>query len=315
MLNNPALDVAIGLIFIYALYSLITTTLTELVSTWINIRGRVLRGAIIRMLDDEKPTQSPGKIPNGELSRVFLTRPEIKYLGNKKWFSKNSRRPSYIKPKTFGKALINTLYASYEGENNFKILISKLDDKNPTHEFLINLISEAKNNTDKFKSLAEEWYNETMERVSGWYKKWIQLITFMVSLFIAFSMNVNTIEIAQKLSTDDEARIELVNAATNFLESQDDSTIMSLNKEELDKIKKLNTQLNDLLLETEKEKTIINLEYPNIKSEINEWWSYLLGCLITAIALSLGAPFWFDLLNRLVKLRGSGIQEKTTKNN
>ena len=31
----------------------------------------------------------------------------------------------------------------------------------------------------------------------------------------------------------------------------------------------------------------------------------LIGWLVTALALSLGAPFWFDLLNRLMKLRGS----------
>ena len=36
----------------------------------------------------------------------------------------------------------------------------------------------------------------------------------------------------------------------------------------------------------------------------------ILGWLITALAVSLGAPFWFDLLNRLVKLRGTGTKPK-----
>src|SRR5262249_4522387 len=36
------------------------------------------------------------------------------------------------------------------------------------------------------------------------------------------------------------------------------------------------------------------------------WAIKLLGLLATALAVSLGAPFWFDLLNKLVSLRGAG---------
>jgi hypothetical protein len=32
----------------------------------------------------------------------------------------------------------------------------------------------------------------------------------------------------------------------------------------------------------------------------------ILGLLVTVLAISLGAPFWFDLLNRLVNLRSTG---------
>ncbi|HRI22224.1 MAG TPA: hypothetical protein PLA68_14780, partial [Panacibacter sp.] len=42
--------------------------------------------------------------------------------------------------------------------------------------------------------------------------------------------------------------------------------------------------------------------------EWNGWGEFLksiFGWLITALALSLGAPFWFDLLNKLMKLRSS----------
>ena len=32
----------------------------------------------------------------------------------------------------------------------------------------------------------------------------------------------------------------------------------------------------------------------------------IFGWLLTAFAVCLGAPFWFDMLNRLVNLRGTG---------
>ena len=34
--------------------------------------------------------------------------------------------------------------------------------------------------------------------------------------------------------------------------------------------------------------------------------AHLFGWLFTAAAVSLGAPFWFDLLSRVAKLRGAG---------
>lgn len=35
-------------------------------------------------------------------------------------------------------------------------------------------------------------------------------------------------------------------------------------------------------------------------------WGKLLGLLLTAIAISLGAPFWFDLLNKVISIRAAG---------
>src|SRR5437870_4444360 len=42
------------------------------------------------------------------------------------------------------------------------------------------------------------------------------------------------------------------------------------------------------------------------------WWSIqkLVGLLLTGLALSLGAPFWFDLLSKLINLRGAGAKPK-----
>jgi hypothetical protein len=46
-------------------------------------------------------------------------------------------------------------------------------------------------------------------------------------------------------------------------------------------------------------------------SGVGEWLTALAGWAITALALSLGAPFWFDLLGKVGALRGSGTTEAT----
>ena len=39
---------------------------------------------------------------------------------------------------------------------------------------------------------------------------------------------------------------------------------------------------------------------------VGGWITHALGWLFTAAAVSLGAPFWFDLLSRVARLRGTG---------
>ena len=47
-------------------------------------------------------------------------------------------------------------------------------------------------------------------------------------------------------------------------------------------------------------------------------WGYIaavkiVGILLTTIAVSLGAPFWFDMLNKLVNLRSTGVKPKKSE--
>jgi hypothetical protein len=60
--------------------------------------------------------------------------------------------------------------------------------------------------------------------------------------------------------------------------------------------------------------------WPGNAAELDFWGWILkfLGCLWTGLALSLGAPFWFDLLQKFMNIRGAGTNpddEKTKKKN
>ena len=85
---------------------------------------------------------------------------------------------------------------------------------------------------------------------------------------------------------------------------------------ELENYKLLKSRRDTLLNQAE---SLIQKDIKSIHHSLGlEWEDYdrksglfgslfksLLGWIITAIALSMGAPFWFDLLNKLMKLRGS----------
>lgn len=334
MLNNPALEIVLGLVFIYALYSMFATAITELFSTWISLRAWNLKRGIKRMLDDNDKVI---------FSEDFFNQPEIRFLGRKRLWSDKERFPSYIKPSTFSKALLNTLKDHYKAEgsveelsgvmksdiiaelNSLKDLISKrienmekdkdvsvkklAEELKPdkyglkqTKKFIYNLLEEA-GNESRFKTLAENWFNETMERAIGWYKKWTQLITLCAGLLLAYGFNVDTIAIASKLSHEGKARTEMLRVASEFVGQTEADTSQT---------KKIDEKVGRLLSEIDTTGSVLAINRVNYcDAGPKEIGSNILGCFITAIALSLGSPFWFDLLSKLVKLRGAGVQEKT----
>ena len=387
MFGSTVLDVVIGLVFIYLLYSLLATLLQEIVATNINLRAKTLKKGIERMLDDDnikhKESSSDDEkedneeIPNHKdekniekLSKLFYKHPLIKYLGQNRFHSK----PSYLTPQNFSKVLIDLLRGEdVQPGQNFNPLIQKAlnDGKSrwgdetkicpQTLSYLKSLWADAHGDVEKFKSSLEQWFSDTMERASGWYKKKTQVILFFIGFFIAASFNVDTISIAKNLSTDKKARDQLVSMAnayvqnnkTSFADPKIDSSELKSNNQKLDSFLEVKKALD---IDITKANTILGLGgWPPNKVTITKstvtkngsvnivrtytppidsmalsctdkntpsgeidfsfqnklgylfrlMFYHFFGFLITALAISLGAPFWFDLLNKLMKLRSS----------
>ena len=133
----------------------------------------------------------------------------------------------------------------------------------------------------------------------------LKKITFVIAILVAFLFSVDTIGIAKKLTNESSARMEIVKIANEYSQN---ANIEDESAQEIDE------DLKEIMKDIRKQESIISINRPTFEDICKaEFWSYVLGCLITAIALSLGAPFWFDLLDKLVKMRGSGNQEKIEK--
>jgi hypothetical protein len=375
MFNSVALNVVIGLVFIYLLYSLLATIIQEVIATNLGLRGRILKKGISRMLDDGTTDKL--------LSQVFYEHPLIKYLAEKE----NPRsKPSYLSAQNFSKVFIDLLRGEdvQPGQDVRPLIqqalnssqtqwISKININKETLRYLKSLWADSQGDVEKFKALLEQWFDDTMARATGWYKRQTQLILFAIGLSLAVIFNVDTISITKKLSSDPKLAAQLADNASAYMEthkslgdqlrenqakqnkrlddilkrpaaSQADSlhrTQDAASRRKLDSIS--NHQVDSTNTYITKQSTIlmdsanamINAEIKDVNqllglgwdchnpkkcccqqssiciAENLHWWS-LIGWLVTALAISLGAPFWFDLLNKLVKMRGAG---KTTDNN
>lgn len=145
-----------------------------------------------------------------------------------------------------------------------------------------------------------------MDRASGWYKRMIQKIIVLVGLIIAVSFNADTIAIFERLQSDPESLQQVLNLAENYLEENPDGAIVPTGPtydQQLETVKGL------IRNEIEEAKSPLGLGWQGknfLLLSPTEWLIKVLGWIVTALAISLGAPFWFDLLKKLVNIRGSG---------
>lgn len=183
-----------------------------------------------------------------------------------------------------------------------------------TREHLCTLLRDANEDAETFRLNLENWFDLSMDRVKGWYKKKISLITFFFGLFVAISLNVDTIEIVKKLKDSTALREALVVEAEAFAAAHDDVQMTATDSET--GIEKDSIAIANLKADVESAHMGINDAFAlgdtcSYFSERNFWGKLfaIFGWLITAFAISFGGPFWFDLLNKLISLRSS-IQVK-----
>lgn len=335
MLNNIALNIVVALVFIYLLYSLLGTLIQEIIATNIGLRGIMLQKAIKRMLDDDKGGSQQ------KLSTSFYKHPLIKYLGDGFW--PLSTRPAYIDRQTFSKVIIDLLRGPglkpgdplsppiQSSLDNKKIIWpSKADIDNETWSYLNSIWIDAEGDAQKFKALLEQWFDEMMDRVSGWYKKYTQLILLFVGLTIAIIFNVDTLQIVSVLQNNPTVRDQVIAQANTFVKDHPNldaeiaqtqakikAEVLLARKDSFQQILKEDTAAKNLGNKLIKQaSSLVNNDIGKMNSVLAIGWDkgflnkkidarIIIGWLITALAISLGAPFWFDLLNKLMQLRGS----------
>lgn len=155
------------------------------------------------------------------------------------------------------------------------------------------MIDAAGNDVAKLKKSIESWYNSAMDRVSGWYKYRTQKILFVIGIVLAVALNADTVRIMKQLSQDATLRQSIVAAAQSA--KPPDITSGQTIKDQIEQTQKQVSQIENLGIPLGRS--------PGQSDAVT--WQTALGWLLTAIAVSLGAPFWFDMLNKIMVVRST----------
>lgn len=147
------LNVVIGLVLIFLLYSLFATTLLELLSSLLSLRGKHLEKALRNMLHSG----------SDEVFDRFRDNPLYQQLGGR--FVGKKSPPSYLTSEKFRSILFQ---AVGKGGDPAKLdeMIEQLPDGG-LKSVLKQLRDEARGDLDNFKQQVELWFNDVMDRASG----------------------------------------------------------------------------------------------------------------------------------------------------
>ncbi|WP_147313850.1 hypothetical protein [Deminuibacter soli] len=378
--NSPLLSTIICLVLIFALLSLLVSTLTEAVNGYFQERGQLLYKTIGNMFYDGI---------NVNFGQLLYHHPMVKNLKKDKY-----SLPQYISAALFSNTLIDVICntaRSYgtsaatppAGQavtpvpdsvfNKFKKGV-ELMHHTDLKMLLVNMVERCENIAKDdplplLKTEIQQWYNDQMERTSGWYKTWMRHRIFYIALLVALVLNVDSIHLFQTLYRSPDLRNKLEpiaeSMAQRYSEAKTDTSLAALDRaykaiqapgqntdssfqRMLDKYNNVlhnqrsvidtlfshidtTKHLQQVLVQIDSLSTIglplgwrgsmaplswFNYKTPADKTYFEEHkvWSftnfflYVAGIFITSFSLTAGAPFWFDLLLRVVNIRRSGAK-------
>jgi hypothetical protein len=294
-MNLPILDVAIGICFIYLLLGLICATVNEMISGWLRTRSKFLEQGIGRLLG------------NDALKQALYAHPLIGTLAA----SDGAARPSYIPPERFVSALMDVLTGPGRSSSDLAALRQGLAaaGNEQLNTALTALLDRPGMEAAAVRVRLEKWFDDGMEGVTGWYKRDAQRNALILACAITVTLNADTVHIARTLWTSPTVRAVLVEEAKvrserALPEYPRDPTASAPAKGPMQAL-------------SDREQALLGQvtgwtddQLPPGGNIFGWLWSilrsHLLGWILTAIAVSLGAPFWFDTLNRFVNIRSGG---------
>ena len=224
------------------------------------------------------------------------------------------------------KALLDGAGVKYVGS-----IIANIDDPR-IHRVLNVLYGDAGGDFAKLKENIEIWFNNAMDRVGGWYKRKSQWVIASIALIVTLALNVDALLIVQHLNTQSALRDAVVAQAKAFTDTHTapiqippdgdlaaTSTKGASPEALVANARALDAQLDKLDLpigwyrpsQAPGNESLATFRKANrLVLQTDDWLDtigfHIVGWLLTAFAASLGAPFWFDTLNKFMSIRAAG---------
>ncbi|GAA0610004.1 hypothetical protein HPO96_29440 [Kribbella sandramycini] len=339
-MDSSILQTVIGLVFAFAAFSVLVSVLTEAAARYIGLRGEYLLRGIRSLVDGEsrfelrlpdllRRTSRAPAVAEGEPALPMVTRiveqPMVSRsadkgtlpanAGNAKLSAKDRRAiPSYVSGRSFARALIGVLVPEGTGRttlDDVRAEIERLEPKNPLRQPLLGLLAEAGDDLAAFRDNVEQWYDDHMARVSGWYKRHVRWISLAFAAVVVVVFNVNVVGMARALYTDEALRDAVVAQAVTtsdcasktpdacLAELRDQvPTALPLGWSQAPGCESGNCSWLDRHALTDPNRGLVG--------DLTTFALVLLGWALMALSTLPGARFWFDTLSRLNTLRSTG---------
>jgi hypothetical protein len=274
MFNSTVLDVLAGVVFTFLAVSLVASAATEAVASALKWRSATLLQGIKTLLNDPKFTG---------LAQAIYQHALVSPRSDGTAVSERAleRAPSYIEPSSFADALIEITQIVQTAPDDLKHAIDDRIDSPQIRQLLHGMVDRTAGDLDAMRREIAGWFDNAMDRLSGAYKRRTQVWCFLIALALAGILNVSTLHVARVLwHQPDIARSITADPAISPLQA-------------LQTLEELPLPIGWTTVDLGTQGAV-------------DWAARLLGWIITAVATLFGAPFWFDVLQRVARLKGSG---------
>jgi hypothetical protein len=337
--NSVAVEVAVGLALIFFVVATIAAGVNEVISRWTDARAKTLWQSLATLLtpaphvEGNVAAAKPEALPSGPdlgaltaikmgLGRVdarpkgttdswvdeLLATPSIRALDPVHETGKPTKIDN-IPSQVFAAALLEL--AKIKGSADSDSVQQKLmklagDYKNtPLGTFAASIGQGVGSDIDKFLDTAGSWFDGQMARLSDVYRKNTRWILLIIGIVAAVVFNVDAIQIGTTLRDDSNLRAGVLTISDQVGADNvtADCTVPATEPDrDLECAREVLQSLNGL-----KVPVMGTWTWDTWKSgwKDNAFW-HVAGLLLTAGAVSLGAPFWFDTMKRLAGFRRSG---------
>jgi hypothetical protein len=312
MFGLEALDVMIGLVAVYLAFGIACTAIVEAITAWFGIRSRNLEAALKEYFS--------GNLNQGEtFVKAFYAHPLVQAL------SKGTNgRPSYVPREIVGQ-VVESLITSKGAGKSLEDAVGSLPDTPDTNRIkgvLTAFVTRAADDAAAFRKQVETHFDDAMDRASGWFKRYTQTVALIASAVLVIGANVDTVEICKSLASGPEARAKIIGIAGEQVKNAkaiEDETkaAAGLDKDALIGAVEHSKRARDAYERTMSEMGFAGLQlgWKEAPWDKGFWWHLTkgVGLLVSIFAVSLGAPFWFDVLQRFMQVRAAG-KTKNGKN-
>lgn len=341
-----AIETAIGLALVFYLMALVCSAMTEAIANALNKRAKYLLRGLREMLDDPAGTGT-GSSDMSPVTRLtadqsaydralesnattaapipttsdvapapsspswdpwtvaLMGHPLIRPFKETRSSRQKSRNPSYLPARAFASALLDMIVPDAQGQTTLATVrteVAALDDATPFKGALISLLKNTEEDVKEFMSSLEQWYDDQMDRISGSYKRWAKRWLIALALVLVSVAGIDAISIGRSLYEDAPLRAVVVAAASN-------ETLC----EQGESFEETRECVTDTLTELGASSGLpIGWTATTTPTTFSGWLLKVLGLAITAAAATLGAPFWYDALNRFGSMRNTGPKPKPT---
>jgi hypothetical protein len=338
MFQNAAIDVAIGLALMYLLLSLTCTIVNEYIASKLDLRSKSLGVGLEALLDDpdvRKAFYGHGIIAGTRTA--LMTAGSMSFVRSLRFDRSTAApraaaagappsgkpHPSYVSTNAFVAALLGSLTDGKTAAGpsiptlaDLESAILKLPPSN-LRDALVTNLTVAQGDFDKFRRGVATWFDDSMERLSGAYRRHLKFISIAVGCVLASLLNADTFVVSRALWSDSALRAQMVQVADSTLKAgrpTDSATGQSPKALSADDIKRQLVDTDSALRPLpigwsfHGDASLAALEQNITSKSLSYWPLKLLGLFATGLALSFGAPFWFDALSKFMNVRAAGAK-------